>query len=228
MSARVLVVDDDPGILDVVSYALESEGFDVSTATDAAGAERELARPVDLVVLDVMLPGGTGTELCRRLRASGNVVPVMMLTARDAEVDLVVGLEAGADDYVKKPFSTTELITRVRALLRRREYDRAEGGSLREVGGIRLDLARHEVEVDGEPVQLTPSEFKILALLTERPGHVHSRREIMEHLWASTHVGDQHACEVHMSNLRRKIERDPASPERLLTVRGFGYKLAAA
>jgi DNA-binding response OmpR family regulator len=226
LTARVLVVDDDPGIRDVVSYTLEAQGFDVDTADDAADAERALERPVDLVVLDVMLPGGSGTELCRKLRADGNVVPVLMLTARDAEVDRVVGLDAGADDYVTKPFSTAELTSRVRAILRRRDYDRTAGATVRKVGGLTLDVTRYEVQVDGRPVQLTPSEFRILALLAEHPERVVSRRQIMEHLWGSTHVGDQHACEVHISNLRRKIERDASVPERLLTVRGFGYKLA--
>jgi DNA-binding response OmpR family regulator len=228
LSARVLVVDDDPGILDVISYALQGEGFDVETAADTDDAERALERPFDLVVLDVMLPGGSGTELCRRLRANGDVVPVLMLTARDAETDLVVGLEAGADDYVTKPFSTAELIGRVRAMLRRREYDRSEGLSVRQVGRLKLDVTRYEAQVDDSVVQLTPSEFRILALLAERPEHVFSRREIMQHLWDSSHVGDEHACEVHISNLRRKIERDPSDPKRLLTVRGFGYKLVAA
>jgi DNA-binding response OmpR family regulator len=228
VSSRVLVVDDDPGILDVVSYALEGEGFEVETAADTDDAERALERAFDLVVLDVMLPGGSGTDLCRRLRANGDVVPVLMLTARDADTDLVVGLEAGADDYVTKPFSTAELVSRVRAMLRRREYDRSEGLSVRQVGGLRLDVTRYEAQVDDAVVQLTPSEFRILALLAERPEHVFSRREIMQHLWDSSHVGDEHACEVHISNLRRKIERDPAAPERLLTVRGFGYKLVPA
>lgn len=228
MTARVLVVDDDPGILDVVSYALESEGFDVETATDAVEAERALEHPTDVVVLDVMLPGGSGTDLCRRLRAGGDVVPVVMLTARDAETDLVVGLEAGADDYLTKPFSTAELVSRVRAILRRRDYDRSEGASVWKVGGVRVDPTRLETEVDGKLVQLTPSEFRLLTLLARAPERVFSRRQIMEHLWASSHVGDQHACEVHISNLRRKIERDPAAPERLVTVRGHGYKLVAA
>jgi two-component system response regulator RegX3 len=149
----------------------------------------------------------------------------LMLTARDAELDRVVGLEAGADDYVTKPFSAAELVSRTRAILRRREFDRSEGATVRKVGGVLIDLTRHEVLVDDKPVALTPSEFRILTLLSERPEHIFSRREIMEHLWHSSHVGDQHACEVHVSNLRRKIEADAENPTRLLTVRGFGYKL---
>jgi DNA-binding response OmpR family regulator len=174
-----------------------------------------------------MLPDVPGTEVCRRLRAEGSAVPILMLTARDAEVDRVVGLELGADDYVAKPFSRAELVSRVRAILRRRELDRAESTSpARDLGGLRLDFATHEVSVDGEPVQLTPSEFKILALLAERPGEVFGRAEIMRHLWGSDHVGDEHPCDVHVSNIRRKIERDASRPERLLTVRGAGYRLS--
>jgi two-component system response regulator RegX3 len=149
-----------------------------------------------------------------------------MLTARDAERDRVLGLELGADDYVTKPFSSAELLSRVRAILRRRELDRANGGSaVRQLGGLYLDLVRHEVTVDGDPVRLTLSEFKVLSLLAERPERVVSRRELMQHLWSSDHVGDEHACEVHVSNLRRKIERDPTRPQRLVTIRGMGYKL---
>jgi two-component system response regulator RegX3 len=152
-----------------------------------------------------------------------------MLTARDAELDRVNGLELGADDYVTKPFSSAELLSRVRAILRRRELDRANGGlPVRRLGGIDIDLGRQEVHVDGERVHLTLSEFKVLALLAERSDNPVSRRELMQHLWASEHVGDEHACEVHISNLRRKIERDPSRPQRLLTVRGLGYKLVAA
>jgi two-component system, OmpR family, response regulator RegX3 len=228
VSARILVVDDDPGILDVVRFSLASEGFDVEAAADGASA-LELARSggYELLVLDVMLPDIPGTEVCRQLRSEGSSVPILMLTARDAEVDRVVGLELGADDYVPKPFSRAELVSRVRAILRRRELDRAEAAApVRDVGGVRLDFARHEIRVDGEPVQLTPSEFKILALLAERPGEVFSRAEIMRHLWGSDHVGDEHPCDVHVSNIRRKIERHPARPERLVTVRGAGYKLS--
>jgi DNA-binding response OmpR family regulator len=138
----------------------------------------------------------------------------------------VLGLELGADDYVTKPFSSAELLSRVRAILRRRELDR--GTTVRKLGGLQIDLGRHEVLVDGERVHLTLSEFKVLSLLAAQPESVISRRELMQHLWASEHVGDEHACEVHISNLRRKIERDPTQPERLVTVRGEGYKLVAA
>ena len=231
MSAQtsVLVADDDPGVLDVVAFMLRREGFAVDEEKDGTAAlQAARARPYDIVILDVMLPGVSGTEVCRELRAESDV-PILMLTARDAESDRVLGLELGADDYVTKPFSSAELLSRVRAILRRRELDRAQSGStLRKLGGLQIDLGRHEVLVDGDRVHLTLSEFKVLSLLAEQPDNVVSRRELMQHLWASEHVGDEHACEVHISNLRRKIERDPSQPERLVTVRGLGYKLVPA
>jgi DNA-binding response OmpR family regulator len=228
-AARILLVDDDPGVRDVVAFTLRREGYDVDEERDGPAAlEAGRTERYALVILDVMLPGLSGTEICRALRAESDV-PILMLTARDAERDRVLGLELGADDYVTKPFSSAELLSRVRAILRRRELDRANGGStVRRLGGLVIDLGRHEVLVDGERVHLTLSEFKILSLLAEQPGGAVSRRELMQHLWASEHVGDEHACEVHISNLRRKIERDPSSPERLLTVRGLGYKLVPA
>ena len=180
------------------------------------------------ILLDLGLPDVDGFDLCRRLRGTGDV-PILILTARDEETDRIIGLELGADDYVTKPFSTAELLSRVRAILRRRELDRANGSAtVRRLGGLQIDLGRHEVLVDGERVHLTLSEFKVLSLLAAQSDEVVSRRELMQHLWASEHVGDEHACEVHISNLRRKIERDPTQPERLVTVRGSGYMLVAA
>ena len=228
--STVLVVDDDPGVLDVVAFTLRREGYDVDEERDGVRAlAAARAHDYDIVILDVMLPQMSGTDVCRALRAESDV-PIVMLTARDAERDRVSGLELGADDYVTKPFSSAELLSRVRAILRRRELDRANGAgaAVRDLGGLHLDLGRHEVTVDGEAVRLTLSEFKVLALLAERPERVVSRRELMQHLWSSDHVGDEHACEVHISNLRRKIERDPTHPQRLVTVRGMGYKLIAA
>ena len=229
VQTSILVADDDPGVLDVVAFMLRREGFAVDEEKDGTAAlEAARARPYDIVILDVMLPGVSGTEVCRELRAESDV-PILMLTARDAESDRVLGLELGADDYVTKPFSSAELLSRVRAILRRRELDRATGGAtVRRLGGLQIDLGRHEVSVDGDRVHLTLSEFKVLSLLAEQPERVVSRRELMQHLWASEHVGDEHACEVHISNLRRKIERDATQPERLVTVRGMGYKLVAA
>ena len=226
MSRRVLVVDDDPGIVDVVTYALKREGFDVDAVGDGTAALSAARKHLyDVVVLDVMLPGLSGIDVCRQLREE-SPVPILMLTAKDAEIDRVLGLELGADDYVTKPFSVAELVSRVRALVRRRQLDREDGaGAVRQVGGVRIDLVRHQVVADGKPVALTPSEFKLLALLAREPERVFTRRQIMEHLWDSPYVGDDHACEVHVSNLRRKLEPDPARPQRIATVRGIGYKL---
>ena len=229
MSPRVLLVDDERDILDPVSYSLEREGFDVRCREDGVSA-LELARtePFDVVVLDIVLPGMSGIEVCRTLRQESDV-PIVMLTARDAEVDRVLGLELGADDYVTKPFSTAELVSRIRAILRRRELDRESPvrTELR-VGGIVIDLARHSVAVDGREVDLTPSEFRLLLLLAEEPERAFTRQQIMEHLWRTPYVGDTRACDAHISNLRRKVERDHRHPERILTVRELGYKLVAA
>ena len=224
--SRILVVDDEPAIRDAIEYALRNEGFDVDGADDGErGLRAALEDPYDVVVLDLMLPRMSGTEVCRRLRTE-SAVPIIMLTAKGAELDRVLGLEIGADDYITKPFSMAELIGRIRAIIRRRELDRSGAGSVLRVGGLELDPIRHEARVEGEPKRLTPSEFKLLLLLAQEPERVYSRREIMQHLWDSTYVGDQRACDIHVSNLRQKIEDDPANPERVLTVRGVGYKLA--
>jgi two-component system response regulator RegX3 len=222
---RILVAEDEAAILDAVTYTLQGEGFDVQGVEDGETALAEaLDGDYDLLVLDLMLPKLAGTEVCRRVRAE-SALPIIMLTARTAEADRVLGLEIGADDYVPKPFSMPELVGRVRALLRRRELDRG-GSALRRVGGLELDPYRHRVVVDGEERDLTPSEFTLLALLASQPEHAFTRREIMQHLWDSAYVGDQRACDLHISNLRRKVERDAAHPERILTVRGVGYMLA--
>jgi len=227
VTPRLLLVEDDLGIAESVQYALRAEGFDVETVeTGEQAVERLGAAAYDVVILDLMLPGISGVEVCRRMRRS-STVPILMLTARTAEVDVVVGLEAGADDYVQKPFSMPELMSRVRAILRRRELDRTDGKTVRRVGGIEVDLARHVASVDGRPVQLTLSELKLLALLSEQPERVYSRRELMQRLWDSEYTGDERACDVHITNLRRKLEADPSNPTRIVTVRGVGYKLAA-
>jgi two-component system, OmpR family, response regulator RegX3 len=227
MSEKILVVDDEPAIVDAVTYALRASGFEVDTFGDGESAlEAARSDSYDVLVLDVRLPGLSGIEICRRLRGESDV-PILMLTAMDAEVDRVLGLEAGADDYVTKPFSVAELVSRVRAILRRRELDRASGGGIRRVGSLELDVNRHEVRIDGRTIRLTPSEFRLLAFLAQEPEHVYTRREIMQHLWDSTYVGDQRACDIHVSNLRRKIEETPGRPQRLVTVRGVGYKLLA-
>jgi two-component system, OmpR family, response regulator RegX3 len=227
VSDRILVVDDEPAIVDAVTYALRASGFEVDTFGDGESALEAARRDgYDVLVLDVRLPGLSGIEICRRLRSESDV-PILILTAMDAEVDRVLGLEAGADDYVTKPFSVAELVSRVRAILRRRELDRAAGGGVRRVGSLELDVHRHEVRIDGRAIRLTPSEFRLLAFLAQEPERVYSRREIMQHLWDSTYVGDQRACDIHVSNVRRKIEGAPGRPQRLVTVRGVGYKLLA-
>jgi two-component system response regulator RegX3 len=229
-SGRILVADDEPSVRESVGYALEQEGFDVTLAVDGDDADTKVGDggpDFDLLILDIMMPGRSGLDICRDVRAR-SPVPIILLTAKDAEVDKVVGLEVGADDYVTKPFSVRELLGRVRAQLRRRELDRStttEGKTI-EAGPVRIDLARHLVSIHGEPVNLTRSEFQVLRLLAESPGQVFSRLEIMEELWQSEFEGDVRACDVHISNLRQKIERDPQEPELVLTVRGVGYRLA--
>jgi two-component system response regulator RegX3 len=224
------VVEDESvlatGLCDVLAF----RGYaPTAVGSGEEGLRRAIGGHYALVLLDVMLPGVGGFDVCRELRDKRPELAILMLTARGSESDVLEGFRSGADDYVTKPFSSAELLSRVRAILRRRELDRAGGGStLRKLGGLQIDLGRHEVLVDGERVHLTLSEFKVLSLLAAQPDAVVSRRELMQHLWASEHVGDEHACEVHISNLRRKIERDPSQPERLVTVRGSGYKLVAA
>jgi two-component system response regulator RegX3 len=223
--ARILVADDDTAVLDAITHSLEREHFEVETAADGEEAlEKARATQFDVVVLNVMMPRMFGTDVCRNLRAESDV-PIILLSARDSEIDRVLGLELGADDYITKPFSMNELISRVRTILRRRELDRIAAGGIRQVGDVRIDLARHQVTIGGEPVHLTRSEFRLLALLAQEAERVFSRREIMEHLWQSPYVGDERAADIHISNLRRKIEQDARNPERLVTVRGVGYTL---
>ena len=224
---RILVVEDEAAIAEAVSYALRDAGYDVDTADDGneaiAAARRE---PYDLMVLDLLLPGMPGMEICETLRRESDL-PIVMLTARDTELDRITGLDLGADDYVTKPFSVSELVGRVRALLRRRELDRARVEKFVEVGGLQLDVARYTATLEGKPLRLTVSEFRLVQLLASEPGRVFTRDELIKHLWQSDFVGDRRAIDVHISNLRRKLEPDPRHPRRLVTVRGVGYKLVA-
>jgi two-component system response regulator RegX3 len=221
----VLVVDDEEAIRDAVAYVLRADGNDVEVASTGTEAiETVGAKPFDLVVLDVMLPDLSGVEVARRVRADSNV-PIIMLTARSGETDLVLGFEAGADDYVAKPFSVHELVSRVRAILRRRLLDQAAGGEVRRVGDVEIDGLRHEVRVGGRRVQLTPTEYRLLVKLAEAD-RAFRRRELLEAVWETLFVPDPRSCDVHVANLRRKLEDDPAQPRRVLTVRGVGYRLA--
>jgi DNA-binding response OmpR family regulator len=229
-SGRILIADDEPSVRDSVGYALTQEGFEVTGAADGDEAASRVGDgiPYDLIILDIMMPGQSGLDICRDVRAR-SAVPIILLTAKDAEVDKVVGLEVGADDYVTKPFSVRELLGRVRAQLRRRELDRAPlSQAVRvESGPVAIDLVRHVATVRGEPVNLTRSEFQLLRLLVGRAGEVFPRRQIMEELWQTEFDGDERACDVHISNLRQKVERDPQNPELIVTVRGVGYKFEA-
>jgi DNA-binding response OmpR family regulator len=221
---EVLFADDERTIREAVAYALKVEGLEVTTYDTGNGA-LDAARDgsFDLVILDVMLPDISGFEICRRLRTFSGV-PVMLLTARDTEADLVLGFEAGADDYLKKPFSMTELVLRVRAMLRRQELDRSIGQRAVTIGDLSIDLARHEATIDGTKIRLTPTELRLLTLLASED-RAFTRREILEHVWETVFVPDERTCDVHVANLRRKIEDDAADPTRVLTVRGVGYRL---
>jgi two-component system response regulator RegX3 len=228
MSGRILVVEDEPAIAEAVSYALRDAGYDVDAVGDGGDAlDAARDRPYDLMILDLLLPGLPGLDVCRAVRAESDL-PIVMLTARDAELERVVGLEIGADDYVTKPFSVAELVSRVRALLRRRELDRSRQSVVQRVGGLELDIPHHAATVDGRPLQLTRSEFRLVTLLASEVGRVFTRDELVRHLWESDFLGDRRAIDVHVSNLRRKLETDPRNPRRLLTVRGVGYRLVAA
>jgi two-component system response regulator RegX3 len=223
-AARILVVEDEIAIADAIRFGLANEGYEVDVLHDGQAAVDADHDGFDLVLLDLNLPKVPGYEVCRRIRER-SIVPIIMLTARTGEADRVLGLELGADDYVAKPFSMPELVGRVRANLRRRDLDRGEAGATRQVGDLRIDLVDRRVTVGGRGVDLTPSEFRLLAFLAERAGRAVPRREILEHIWRSEFVSDERLCDTHVKNVRRKIEDDPALPARLVTVRGVGYML---
>jgi DNA-binding response OmpR family regulator len=227
-ASTILLVDDDEAVRKVLSFPLERDGYEVIQAVDGEDAlERFGANSIDLVVLDVMLPKLDGLEVCKQLRARSSV-PIIMLTARDDELDKVLGLELGADDYVTKPFSIREFRSRTRALLRRARAPRHEPGDFEgkviEQAGLVIDLPRRTVEVDGRPVQLTYVEFELLARLAARPGRVFSRRMLLEALWGSAEFRDPRTIDVHVRHLREKLERDSRNPELILTVRSVGYR----
>jgi two-component system response regulator RegX3 len=227
MKGRILLVEDESAIAEAVAYALRDAGFEVDAVGDGdAALESSRRGSYELMILDLLLPGMPGLEVCRTVRAESDL-PILMLTAREGELDRVLGLETGADDYVTKPFSMAELTSRVRALLRRRALDRSLSEGIRTVGALRLDVNRHAATIDERPLQLTPSEYRLLTLLASEPGRVFTREELVRHLWQSDFLGDRRAIDVHISNLRRKLEPNPREPLRLITVRGSGYKLMA-
>jgi two-component system, OmpR family, alkaline phosphatase synthesis response regulator PhoP len=225
--SRILLVEDDPGVRDIVKIALEREGMAVEVVGDGESALKRLGsfRSPDLVVLDIMLPGIDGITVCQEIRRTSNV-PIVVLTARDGERNVVVGLEVGADDYVTKPFSPAELVSRVRAHLRRRRMEARDSDQRLEFPGLVIDLLRRQVWVGEANVFLTATEFEILSFLAAHPGRVFSRYQIMEQLWDGAYFGGAHSTVVHIQHIREKIEPDPKKPRYIHTVRGTGYKFA--
>ena len=223
---KVLVIEDEEGLGEALEYQLGREGYEVERETDGAkGLQRFNSTGADLVLLDLMLPGMAGEDVCRAIRRSSSV-PIIMLTARDTEVDKVVGLELGADDYVTKPFSSRELMARVKAVLRRTSVEGERPGGILEAGRIRLDSERFEVTVNGESIHLPRKEFELLEILMENHGRVLTRETLIDRVWGSDYFGDTRTLDVHIKRLRGKTEEDPHHPKHLLTVRGLGYKFA--
>jgi two-component system, OmpR family, response regulator RegX3 len=220
---RVLVVEDEESYSDALAYMLRKEGFDVDIATNGDDALAEFDRSgADIVLLDLMLPGTPGTEVCRQLRQV-STVPVIMVSAKDTEVDKVVGLELGADDYITKPYSPRELVARVRAVLRRGQEAERVPATL-ESGRVRMDVERHVVTVEGDEVRLPLKEFELLEMFLRNTGRVLTRGQLIDRIWGADYVGDTKTLDVHVKRLRAKVEPDPANPRHLVTVRGLGYK----
>lgn len=224
---KVLVVEDEESFSEAISFMLRKEGFEVAVAADGNAALVEFDKGgADIVLLDLMLPGLSGTEVCREIRKRSKV-PVIMVTAKDSEIDKVVGLELGADDYVTKPFSSRELIARIKAVLRRTGEALEDQSDVIEIGRIRVDVERHSVSVAGENVKLPLKEFDLLVMLMRNAGRVLTRGQLIDRIWGSDYVGDTKTLDVHVKRIRAKIETDPANPEHILTVRGLGYKFEA-
>lgn len=221
---RILVVEDETSFSEALVFLLQKEGFEVAVADTGTKGLAEFDRTgADLVLLDLMLPGMSGTEVCRQIRSRSSV-PIIMLTAKDSEIDKVVGLELGADDYVTKPYSSRELTARIRAVLRRQvDFEDAEDAVLN-VAGVRMDTERHEVSVNGDRIQLPLKEFELLEILLRNAGRVLTRIQLIDRVWGSDYVGDTKTLDVHVKRLRSKIEKDPANPVHLITLRGLGYK----
>ena len=224
---KILVVEDEKSLSEPLAYLLRREGYEVSVVDNGLTALDVVDQsPPDLMLLDLMLPGLAGTEVCREVRNRSSL-PIIMLTAKDSEVDIVVGLELGADDYVTKPYSSRELLARIKAVLRRRSSDPETGDGVLEYHGIRLDSDRHQLEVRGEPVSLPLKEFELLELLMVNAGRVLTRGQIIDRVWGSDYFGDTKTLDVHIKRLRSKIEVHPSEPTVIVTVRGLGYRFEA-
>ncbi len=224
---RILIVEDESSLSEPLAFLLGREGYEVTVAADGPAALAEFERqPSDLVLLDLMLPGIPGTEVCRELRTRSSV-PIIMLTAKDSEVDIVVGLELGADDYVTKPYSTRELLARIRAVLRRRVDDLDEDDAILQAGSVSMDVERHTVAVDGKEVAMPLKEFELLELLLRNAGRVLTRGQLIDRVWGADYFGDTKTLDVHIKRIRSKIEKVPGEPVMLVTVRGLGYRFEA-
>lgn len=221
---RILIVEDEESLSDPLAYLLGREGFETQVVDNGLDAVTEFERNgADLILLDLMLPGQSGTEVCRQIRQN-SVVPIIMLTAKDAEIDKVVGLELGADDYVTKPYSSRELVARIRAVLRRRAEPEDTESTAVAAGPVRMDVERHVVSVDGQNVSMPLKEFELLEMLLRNAGRVLTRGQLIDRVWGSDYVGDTKTLDVHVKRLRSKIEPEPSDPRHLITVRGLGYK----
>jgi two-component system response regulator RegX3 len=224
---RILIVEDESSLSEPLAFLLDREGYETAIAADGHAALAEFDKAgADLVLLDLMLPGLPGTEVCRELRTRSSV-PIIMLTAKDSEVDIVVGLELGADDYVTKPYSTRELLARIRAVLRRRTDADVDEDQILEAGSVRMDVERHSVTVDGKETAMPLKEFELLELLLRNAGRVLTRGQLIDRVWGSDYFGDTKTLDVHIKRIRSKIEKVPSEPTMLVTVRGLGYRFEA-
>jgi len=221
---RILIVEDEPALSEPLAFLLEREGYEPTIVADGPAALAEFDRNgTDLVLLDLMLPGLSGTEVCRELRSRSSV-PIIMVTAKDSEIDIVVGLELGADDYVTKPYSTRELLARIRAILRRRVEDDDEREAMLEAGTVRMDIERHTVMVEGRETPMPLKEFELLEVLLRNSGRVLTRGQLIDRVWGADYYGDTKTLDVHIKRIRSRIEKSPSEPTMLVTVRGLGYR----
>jgi len=224
---RILIVEDEPSLSEPLAYLLGREGYETTIVADGNAAVAEFERNgSDLVLLDLMLPGMPGTEVCKEIRTR-SAVPIIMLTAKDSEVDIVVGLELGADDYVTKPYSTRELLARIRAVLRRKTEPETENDTVLEAGDVRMDIERHTVSVSGADVAMPLKEFELLELLLRNAGRVLTRGQLIDRIWGADYFGDTKTLDVHIKRIRSRIEKVPSEPTMLVTVRGLGYRFEA-